>query len=319
MEWVDCNCCGSDNYRIVYTAPDVHFYPDEFFTVVECLDCGLGYLNPRPTRAEMGRFYPRDFYERFVEDEEYHQRRYWREARYLADLTQNGREKRLLDLGCANGGFPRLMRQLGWQVEGVEVSDNALQIDDFPVYRCEFDQIPVDEPRYDAVTAWAVLEHVHDPKAYFRKAAEVLKSGGRFVFLVTNFKSISSRYLFREDLPRHLYFFTEETVRRYLEENGLYLARVDYSDKIYSMIPENWLRFYVYKYLLRRPMRWEDTAEPRLEYLARHGWPNNFRFNLLYALTHPFTVVERRLARLVGKWQIWRRTYGVVTYVAEKP
>src|SRR3546814_5417313 len=62
---------------------------------------------------------------------------------------------------------------------------------------------------YDVITAWAVLEHVHDPMSYFMKAASTIQSGGYFVFLVTNFDSISSRSLFREDVPRHLYFFSK--------------------------------------------------------------------------------------------------------------
>jgi 2-polyprenyl-3-methyl-5-hydroxy-6-metoxy-1,4-benzoquinol methylase len=62
------------------------------------------------------------------------------------------------------------MRRLGWKVEGVEVSSNAKLITDFKVYRQEFKDIPISEPRYDVITAWAVLEHVHDPMAYFKKA-----------------------------------------------------------------------------------------------------------------------------------------------------
>jgi len=81
---------------------------------------------------------------------------------------------------------------------------------DFPVYTQEFQNIPLNEPTYDAVTAWAVLEHVHDPMAYFRKAAQVVKKDGLFVFLVPNFASVASRSLFCEDLPRHLYFFTRK-------------------------------------------------------------------------------------------------------------
>jgi 2-polyprenyl-3-methyl-5-hydroxy-6-metoxy-1,4-benzoquinol methylase len=74
------------------------------------------------------------------------------------------------------------MAARSWDVEGVEISQSPERITDFRVYGQEFQDIPVNEPVYDAVTAWAVLEHVHDPMPYFRKASEVVKKGGLFVF-----------------------------------------------------------------------------------------------------------------------------------------
>ena len=44
METVACNCCGSDRLRAVYTMPDALFPTTERFTVMECLDCGLGFV-----------------------------------------------------------------------------------------------------------------------------------------------------------------------------------------------------------------------------------------------------------------------------------
>jgi len=92
---------------------------------------------------------------------------------------------------------------------------HAKPILDFKSLSAEFHEIPVDERALRRDHGVAVLEHVHDPKAYFKKAGQVLKKGAMFVFLVTNFKSLSSRGLYLEDVPRHLYFFTEETVARY--------------------------------------------------------------------------------------------------------
>ncbi|HEX8096791.1 MAG TPA: class I SAM-dependent methyltransferase, partial [Pyrinomonadaceae bacterium] len=292
MESVTCNLCGSAEHRAVYSIPDVHYFRDEWFTVVECLGCGLGFVNPRPTREEIFRHYPADFYGYFDREKNFNERRYELEARLVEAAAGAGLGKSLLDVGCANGDFPRLMLGRGWEVEGVEVSPNARAISDFKVYTEEFARIPVRGPRYDVLTAWAVLEHVHDPVSYFKKASEVLKPGGVFMFLVTNFASLSSRALFREDVPRHLYFYTEETVGRYLALSGLELVRADYGNELYEMRPVGWLRYYVYRYLLGREMKFDDIPPNRVEYLAARGLTSSLFSNLRYVFTHPFTVID---------------------------
>jgi SAM-dependent methyltransferase len=217
------------------------------------------------------------------------------------------------------------MKARGWEVEGIEVSPNASAITDFPVYRSEFSSFPVDEPRYDAVTAWGVLEHVHDPMAYFRKAARVLKPGGRFVFLVPNFASLSSRSLFREDVPRHLYFFTAETLRRYAETAGLRLREPVQNRAVYEMVPSNVAYHVVSRYLRQRPLRWEDLPEARNAYLRRLDLGSVNALNvspwlsLRYAVTHPLAAADRVLSKAFERWQLLRGTYGMMIGVAERP
>ena len=214
MEKVVCNLCGSNRQTTIYEMPDARYFPDEYFTVVACDQCGLGFVNPRPTLAEIHKYYPAEYYQWGGTDSfrRYLARRFTTQAGFLKGLEARSGPRKLLDVGCANGEFPRFMMARGWDVEGVEVSEVSERISDFRVYSEEFQNIPVNEPTYDAVTAWSVLEHVHNPMAYFRKASEVTKAGGLLVFQVPNFNSLASRRLFLEDVPRHLYFFRK---RRY--------------------------------------------------------------------------------------------------------
>jgi len=317
METVKCNLCGSNNYRVIYSMPDARYFVDEWFNVVECVDCGLGFVNPRPTNSEMSKYYPSPFYDYFDHERDYHWRRYTAEAKFL-HMGDSDNQRLLLDLGCANGDFPRYMQQLGWEVEGVEVSQNSKPITDFKVYKEEFTEIPICEPRYDTITAWAVLEHVHDPKSYFKKAAQVLKPGGKFIFLVTNFESVSSRSLFLEDIPRHLYFFTEETVKEYLAESGFDLIQTDYSNKIYSMRPVNFLRYYFYRYIYRRRVRWSDIQFTRHQFIEKDSLRNCWIKNIKYLISNPLYVVDRLLMPIYERCQIIFKKYGIVTYIARR-
>ena len=325
METVVCNLCGSEKYRAVYSMPDRIFFRDQFFTVVACERCGLGFLNPRPTAAEIHKYYPAAYFQKdpAKSNARYLHRRFAREARYLASIEHPGdadgnREKRLLDVGCATGDFPRFMMARGWRVEGVEVSEVARGITDFPVHTQEFQNIPVSEPTYDAVTAWAVLEHVHDPMAYFRKASAVLKPNGLFVFLVPNFQSVASRNLFCEDVPRHLYFFTRDTVRQYFEQTGFALEREDNGRSIYKLAPYNWLGYTLRSRLLGRKYTYQDVPLTSKEFRRIHKLPRGLVTSLKYAAYSPLSVIDRMLWPIVETGQMCIKRYGVSTYVARK-
>lgn len=320
VETVACNLCGSNRHTFVYEMPDRRFFPGELFKIVECPECGLGFVNPRPTIAEIHKYYPSQYFEQpaTISHDRYLRRRFAEEAKYLRAMENGAGGQRLLDVGCANGDFPRFMAARGWLVEGVEISESSRRIKDFRVHTEEFQNIAVNEPTYDAITAWAVLEHVHDPMAYFRKAASVIKKNGLFVFLVTNFQSIASRYLFCEDVPRHLYFFTRKTVRRYLDATGFALEREDNGRNIYKLAPVNWLNFMVCRHVREQKFSFEDVPLTEREFRARYNLQRSLRASLKYLSYSPVSVIDKMLWPAIETAQILRRSYGISTYVARK-
>ena len=56
MEQVDCVLCGQPGRPWCEKADK--FPPHERFHVVRCPACGLGWVSPRPTPEEIGRYYP---------------------------------------------------------------------------------------------------------------------------------------------------------------------------------------------------------------------------------------------------------------------
>jgi SAM-dependent methyltransferase len=300
--------------------PDVRLFPDEYFTVVECSECGLGFVNPRPDRKEIQRHYPRDYYQNEVSIgfARYLRKRFTHQARYLKELEERPGPRKLLDVGCFNGEFPRFMAARGWDVSGVEISQVSARITDFPVFRQELNEIPICEPTYDAISAWAVLEHVHDPMAYFHKASQVLKKGGLFVFQTPNFVSTASRRLFWEDVPRHLYFYKRENVAQYLEKTGLILEREDNRGNVYKCSPAGWLPYVIRTRLQGKPFAYTDKPLSSKEFRKKHHLQRGIAADLKYLAFSPVSVLDRMLWPALEAVQILRKTYGSSTYVARK-
>ena len=62
MEIVACDFCGSKDYITVVRQTDlIHKSTSEFFSIVECEECGLNYTNPRPSIEELGSFYTESY------------------------------------------------------------------------------------------------------------------------------------------------------------------------------------------------------------------------------------------------------------------
>lgn len=317
-EEVACNLCGSDDYEFVYRKPDDLYFPDDWFDVVECRRCGLGFVNPRPSIDEISRYYPAEFYDAL--DDKAHLRRFELESRYLpgvGEFAETDQPPFLLDVGCGPGGFARVMAEKGWRIEGVEPY-STIPIEDFPVYREPFDKLEGLERKFDALTAWAVFEHSHDPMACFEKASEVLKEGGVFVFLVTNFDSPSSRRLFQEDIPRHLYFFTKSTVKQYLAKTGFELVRADFDGSIFELGTKGSFTDLWTRYVLRRPFEWKDRPDSLRAFCNRRGVQPSFGSFARFALTDPISVLDRATEPLFQRWQLATKNYGTATYVARR-
>jgi len=115
--------------------PDRRFFPEEIFAIVECDGCGLGFVNPRPSILEIQKYYPPEYFQQPVtkSHEHYLRRRFAEEAKYLREMEDGVGRGRFIDVGCANGDFPRFMAARGWTVEGVEISESSQRIQDFRV------------------------------------------------------------------------------------------------------------------------------------------------------------------------------------------
>ena len=211
------------------------------YRFVRCRACGLGYLNPRPSVATIGRYYQADYKPYGAPDEgtagwpsRLRERLLGPRRDSFTRLPFHG-ERRLLDFGCGGGWYARRMQQRGWHVTGMDFSSHAAANVErrfgIPVHVGTLPHPAVTPGSFDAVTMGSVLEHVHDPHQVVAAAAEALTPGGLLAVLVPNLDGWGFRYFgedwFGLDLPIHLLHFTQPTLRTLVEAHGLEVIRLD--------------------------------------------------------------------------------------------
>jgi 2-polyprenyl-3-methyl-5-hydroxy-6-metoxy-1,4-benzoquinol methylase len=71
--------------------------------------------------------------------------------------------------------------------------------------------------KFSAITFWAVIEHLANPRDFLARTSSLLEPGGFCFILVPNFRSLAVRILgpkYRYIFPQHVNYFTLETLER---------------------------------------------------------------------------------------------------------
>jgi SAM-dependent methyltransferase len=250
VEWEepDCLLCGGQRWTPVLEAPDhAPGGTGLWFAVVQCLDCGLCFTNPRPSSASIGQFYPASYAPHHLPSARRRSKAGrlppWSRPRGVRrSMTWHG-EGRLLDFGCGGGSFLQRMHRQGWHVTGLDVSPEAVRrVRDGLGLPALVGTLPHSEllpESFDVITMWHSLEHVHRPMAVLEEAYRLLAPGGQLVVAVPNIDSLAYRWFgaswYGLDLPRHLTHFAPWSLELMLQNVGFTVGPI-------RMVPHtNWL------------------------------------------------------------------------------
>ena len=134
----------------------------------------------------------------------------------------------LLDVGCGTGDFLAAMRDLGWDVVGVDPmaeSARAATARGLDVRTGVLADAGVPQGEWDVVSALHVLEHVPDAPAFLRELASWARPGGHVLVESPNWnshlrKTAGHRYVHLRPLE-HLVHLEPKTLRLAFERAGL--------------------------------------------------------------------------------------------------
>ena len=257
MHYAACPVCDASPLETVLQVND-HSVSKELFTVAECPSCRLRLTQGAPCETAIQRYYRSDSYishtntRKGIINSLYHiVRNYtlYSKVQLIKSLThkQVGMH---LDLGAGTGAFVHAMDNAGWNTIGLEpdstARENAVKTYNVAVYPAD-DLFQLPDRSYDAITLWHVLEHIHRLHETVAKISSLLSSGGKLFIAVPNYTSNDAAHYQANwaayDVPRHLYHFSPESMRRLLAKHGLRILAVKpmWFDSFYvSMLSEQY-------------------------------------------------------------------------------
>jgi len=220
-----CLVCRGTRARVLFRKGGKDF--------VRCDECGLVWLDPMPTAAEVAAYYEQSYrdgiYEPYAAADTI--RRLIAEHR-LAEVRPHARPGRWLDVGAATGHFVEAAVLAGIAAEGCELSGSAVEsarARGLTMHHAAVEDFTPAAP-YDTITAFDVLEHLREPRAFLDRLRRWLTPGGTLALTLPDVSSIYPRVMRRHWFyyapSDHLHYFDPRTITRLLSEHGFGRARV---------------------------------------------------------------------------------------------
>jgi len=282
----DCNLCGADTYNLLWIK--------DSFRYVRCVDCGLVYITPRLTEAEIAYIYDLGFESKSIQRPEPID--FSSYGSFFKQISPYRKNNTILDVGCFRGYLLMAAKERSWRVFGTEISKRAAQSASNSGLNVHLGSLPdahYSENYFDVISLFDVVEHLSDPMRYFREIRRILRPGGLVYLETPNFDSLL-RFLFGQNwcvfFPWHLYFFTKNTIEHMIIKAGLQLIGCKCENwgplsrfNPYSSLNSNFTiskpramsSEFVRRYnnILKRPYLWaQSIANIPLRILSRFGF-----------------------------------------------
>jgi len=242
---INCPACYSNNSKL--------FLNKMGFKLKRCIDCGLVFLNPRPTEAAQIKFFSQskalDLYSELVETTKVERVELIFTPLANKIFNEFGKEGgNLLEVGCGPGLLLEAlkMQNTSWQLKGVEPSERAVKICNdkgLDVFHGGLEELN-DDQRYDLVVFWAVFDHFFDPFSIIEKCYSLLKPGGSIVIGNINLDGFDSVITGVDNVaftpPERMNFFGIKSMTMMLERGAFIDVEVDTTGRLDVDIVKNY-------------------------------------------------------------------------------
>lgn len=199
-----------------------HSISQESFILCECASCNLVFTNPRPDKKNIQSYYQSDAYishqdkTTSITDVLYKLVRSYTIGQKIKLLNSLKPSKgRILDIGSGTGYLLEAAKKNGWDVQGLEPGKVARKIAKSKGLKINKNLDSIEDEKFDCITLFHVLEHLHDLRKDTKKILNLLKTDGYLIIGVPNRNSWDANHYKEKwaawDVPRHLYHFNTKS------------------------------------------------------------------------------------------------------------
>ncbi len=206
FEFEEVRClCGRD---VPITLTVIQLRDGRDVRIVECQDCRLQYMSPRPDKEFLNWMYREEYYAMVIEDMDMwtektleHERE--RESVHLYRLRpiMKMRERygyrKLLDIGTGAGYFLKLAKDRGFDVLGIEVSERASEFarGNYGVSILnisEVEETGFEDDSFDVISLCDVIEHLPYPEDTLKEIHRILRDKGVLLIITPNYRTFTT-------------------------------------------------------------------------------------------------------------------------------
>jgi SAM-dependent methyltransferase len=222
-----CPICGADNGNCIIKWERT--LAQKIFRIAHCNKCHFGFNYPMPSLRDTKNFY--DEHDHYIRPEYNNPILDQRVFGWTHRVTERilGKKGDLLDIGCGRGDFLTFMKAQGWQVTGLEVSPQLVEITRKRGIACNLGnvtELTFPPKSFDVITFRDVLEHIPTPPQEILKICNIwLKDGGIIYIKVPNLDWIDGTLgkVFKRgfDPAVHLHHFSQRALSLCLAKSGM--------------------------------------------------------------------------------------------------
>jgi 2-polyprenyl-3-methyl-5-hydroxy-6-metoxy-1,4-benzoquinol methylase len=234
------------------------------YDVINCLTCGFKHVVPIPTNKSLENYYKTKFYgshkpnylAQHKKNQEWWQLVYKERYSNFSKLL-NKKAGRILDIGCGHGLFMHYGEKMGWDVTGVEPSQQAVKYVKslgLKVYT-NLQEININNSktnRFDVVYSNQTFEHLTNPKKTIKSCFNLLKPSGIIFICVANDynpiqKILAEKLQYKKWWlvpPEHINYFNIKSLTRLIKSSGFKVLNINttFPIDLFLLMGDNYLK-----------------------------------------------------------------------------
>lgn len=227
---MNCKICNSRRTTLFKTIGS--------FELLKCKDCQVIFLNNIEEILSAQNLYDEKYFENYLYEDEINLESVISTAQYYLDYISDQFRivNSILDVGAGFGLLVKAFRELGYNADGVEVSNYSVRVAkekfEIELFNGDLQEFQTDQ-KYDLIAFYHSFEHLPAPLQTIRKVKSLLNTNGILWLSLPNVMSLD-RFIQGENwngwsLPYHFFHYSPRSIKNLLRSEGFEKIKIQKS------------------------------------------------------------------------------------------